>query len=196
LVALHLQTGAFLLQFAAFALELGQGENLRQIGSEQPFLLPLQTLYGLTRVRLSGLHFLWEPGSILRPVECSRDLLRVMQNGTEVPPDEIVELLGGHIPRGALVALADAQAIRASATPILAIACGRGTSPGAQVTLAATHVATQQLLLLGIARGPLLVVSKFVLHALVDLLRNNGWHRNGYPLLTGPEHVAVAGPDG
>lgn len=151
LAPLHLQTGAFLLQFAAFALERGQGENLRQIGRQESFLLPLQTLYGLVCVRLSGLQFLREPGSILRPFERNRDLLRVIQHDTEVPPDEIVKLLGGHIPRGALLALATAQAIRASATHILAIACGRGTSPGGQVTLAAPHVAPQQILLLRIA---------------------------------------------
>jgi hypothetical protein len=94
-----------------------------------------------------------------------------------------------------LVALADTQAIRASATHIIAIARGSGASPGGQVAVAAAHVTTQQILLLGIARGPLLVVSKFVLHALVDLLRDKSWHRNGHPLLTGPEHMAVTGSE-
>jgi hypothetical protein len=62
------QGGAAAVQLVPLALELGQGDDLGQVGVEQPLLLAVQLAQGLADGGLPGVEFLGEPGAALRPV--------------------------------------------------------------------------------------------------------------------------------
>src|SRR6266700_1825376 len=62
------QGGAAAVQLVPLALELGQGDDLGQVGVEQPLLLAVQLAQGLADGRLPGVEFLGQPGAASRPV--------------------------------------------------------------------------------------------------------------------------------
>jgi len=62
------QGGAAAVQLVPLALEFGQGDDLGQVGVEQPLLLAVQLAQGLEDRRLPGVEFLGQPGAALRPV--------------------------------------------------------------------------------------------------------------------------------
>ena len=62
------QSGAAAVQLVPLALEFGQGDDLGQVGVEQPLLLAVQLAQGLADRRLPGVEFLGQPGAALRPV--------------------------------------------------------------------------------------------------------------------------------
>ena len=62
------QGGAAAVQLVPLALEFGQGDDLGQVGVEQPLLLAVQLAQGLADRRLPGVEFLGQPGAALRPV--------------------------------------------------------------------------------------------------------------------------------
>ena len=62
------QGGAAAVQLVPLALEFGQGDDLGQVGVEQPLLLAVQLAQGLADGRLPGVEFLGQPGAAARPV--------------------------------------------------------------------------------------------------------------------------------
>jgi hypothetical protein len=68
LALLGRQGGAAAVQLVPLALEFGQGDDLGQVGVEQPLLLAVQLAQGLADRRLPGVEFLGQPGAALRPV--------------------------------------------------------------------------------------------------------------------------------
>ena len=68
LALLGRQGGAAAVQLVPLALEFGQGDDLGQVGVEQPLLLAVQLAQGLADGRLPGVEFLGQPGAALRPV--------------------------------------------------------------------------------------------------------------------------------
>ena len=68
LALLGRQRGAAAVQLVPLALEFGQGDDLGQVGVEQPLLLAVQLAQGLADGRLPGVEFLGQPGAALRPV--------------------------------------------------------------------------------------------------------------------------------
>jgi Transposase DDE domain len=68
LALLGRQGGAAAVQLVPLALEFGQGDDLGQVGIEQPLLLAVQLARGLADGRLPGVEFLGQPGAALCPV--------------------------------------------------------------------------------------------------------------------------------
>ena len=68
LALLGRQGGAAAVQLVPLAAEFGQGDDLGQVGVEQPLLLAVQLAQGLADGRLPGVQFLGQPGAALRPV--------------------------------------------------------------------------------------------------------------------------------
>src|SRR5438034_1345655 len=68
LALLGRQGGAAAVQLVPLALEFGQGDDLGQVGVEQPLLLAVQLAQGVAERRLPGVEFLGQPGAALRPV--------------------------------------------------------------------------------------------------------------------------------
>ena len=68
LALLGCQGGAAAVQLVPLALEFGQGDDLGQVGIEQPLLLAVQLAQGLADGRLPGVEFLGQPGAALCPV--------------------------------------------------------------------------------------------------------------------------------
>jgi len=56
------QGGVPAVQVLAFALEFGQGEDLGEVGVQQPLLLAVELAQGLADGGLPGLEFLGQPG--------------------------------------------------------------------------------------------------------------------------------------
>ena len=68
LALLGRQGGAAAVQLVPLALEFGQGDDLGQVGIQQPLLLAVQLAQGLADRGLPGVEFLGQPGAALRPV--------------------------------------------------------------------------------------------------------------------------------
>ena len=68
LALLGRQGGAAAVQLVPLALEFGQGDDLGQVGVEQPLLLAVQLAQGLADGRLPGVEFLGQPGAAPGPV--------------------------------------------------------------------------------------------------------------------------------
>ena len=61
------QGGVAAVQVFPLALELGQGDDLGQVGIQQPLLLALQLAHGLADGGLPGVEFLGQPCPALAP---------------------------------------------------------------------------------------------------------------------------------
>ncbi len=68
LALLGRQGGAAAVQLVPLAPEFGQGDDLGQVGVEQPLLLAVQLAQGLADGRLPGVEFLGQPGAATGPV--------------------------------------------------------------------------------------------------------------------------------
>ena len=62
------QGGAAAVQLVPLALEFGQGDDLGQVGVEQPLLLAVQLAQGPADGRLPGAELLGQPGAAPGPV--------------------------------------------------------------------------------------------------------------------------------
>ena len=111
------QRAAAAVQVLALAVQLGKGDDLGEVGVQQPLLLALQLAQGLADGGLPGLEFLGQPGAALGPGQRAGDLGGVGQQRAQVGPDQLVELPGGDVAGGAALPLGRPAAGR----------CGRGT---------------------------------------------------------------------
>ena len=111
------QRVAAAVQVLALAVQLGKGDDLGEVGVQQPLLLALQLAQGLADGGLPGLELLGQPGAALRPGQRAGDLGGVGQQRAQVGPDQLVQLPGGDVAGGAALALGRRAAGR----------CGRGT---------------------------------------------------------------------
>ena len=68
LALLGRQGGAATVQLVPLALEFSQGDDLGQVGIQQPLLLAVQLAQGLADGRLPGAEFLGQPGAVPGPV--------------------------------------------------------------------------------------------------------------------------------
>ena len=68
LALLGRQGGAAAVQLVPLALEFGQGDDLGQVGVQQPLLLAVQLAQGPADGRLPGVEFLGQPGAAPGPV--------------------------------------------------------------------------------------------------------------------------------
>ena len=116
------QGGAAAVQVLALALQLGQGDDLGEVGVQQPLLLAVQLAQGLADGGLPGLEFLGQPGAALCPGQRAGDLGGVGQQRAQVGPDQLVQLPGGDVAGGAALPLGDAQRVGAAAAQVVAVA--------------------------------------------------------------------------
>ena len=103
------------VQVLALAVQLGKGDDLGEVGVQQPLLLALQLAQGLADGGLPGLEFLGQPGAALCPGQRAGDLGGIGQQRAQVGPDQLVELGGGDVAGGAALSLRDAQRVGAAA---------------------------------------------------------------------------------
>ena len=177
------QRGAAAVQVLALAVQLGQGDDLGEVGVQQPLLLALQLAQGLADGGLPGLEFLGQPGAALRPGQRAGDLGGVGQQRAQVGPDQLVELPGGDVAGGAALSLGDPQRVGAAAAQVVAVA-GRGLAAGAsQPAGAAADQRAQQVLVAGVAGRALLVGIQLGLHLGEGLLGDDRRDRDGDPVL-------------
>jgi len=82
------QRGAAAVQVLALALQLGKGDDLGEVGVQQPLLLALQLAQGLADGGLPGLELLGQPGAALRPGQGAGEVGGVGQQCAQVGPDQ------------------------------------------------------------------------------------------------------------
>ncbi|MFZ0192771.1 MAG: transposase, partial [Streptosporangiaceae bacterium] len=158
------QRAAAAVQVLALAVQLGKGDDLGEVGVQQPLLLAFQLAQGLADGGLPGLELLGQPGAALRPGQRAGDLGAVGQQFAQVGPDQLIQLGGGDVAGGAALPLGDAQRIGAAAAQVVAVA-GRGLAAGAsQPAGAAADQRAQQVLVAGVAGRALLVGIQLGLH--------------------------------
>src|SRR6266542_1648238 len=95
LVLLVGQGGPAALQLPSLALELVQGDDLGQVGVQQPLLLALQLRDGLADGALAGVQLLRQPLPTTGPRQRRGNLGRISQQRGQVSPDQLVQLRGG-----------------------------------------------------------------------------------------------------
>src|SRR3712207_1591234 len=110
LIDLHLQLPLLsgqclfpLLQITAPPPVLGERDDLPEVSFRQPVQLPSETGLTLAEVLLAGLKLLRQPVPSVSPLQRVRDALRVSHDLAQVPPDQLVELVGGRMAGGALL---------------------------------------------------------------------------------------------
>src|SRR5437868_5147892 len=99
------QGGMPAVQVLALAVELGQPDDLGEVGVQQPLLLAVELAQGLADGCLPGLEFLGQPGAALGPGQRAGDLSGVGQQRAQVGPDPLVQLAGGDVAGGAAPSL-------------------------------------------------------------------------------------------
>ncbi len=92
-----------LLQIAAPPPVLGERDDLPEVGFRQPIQLPPEAGSTLAEVLLAGLKLLRQPVASVRPLQRVGDALRMGHNLAQVPPDQLVELVGRRVSGGALL---------------------------------------------------------------------------------------------
>src|SRR6266536_817412 len=80
------------LQLPSLALELAQGDDLGQVGVQQPLLLALQLRDGLADGALAGVQLLRQPLPTTGPRQRRGNLGRISQQRGQVSPDQLVQL--------------------------------------------------------------------------------------------------------
>ena len=189
------QGGVAAVQVFPLALELGQIDDLGQVGIQQPLLLALQLVHSLTDGGLPGVEFLGQPCPALRPGQRLGELGGVGQQRAQVCPDQLIELSGGDVAGGAALSVRYPQPVGAAAAQVIAVA-GRGLANYArQPALTAADQCAQQVLVAGVAQRGLLVGIQLGLHLREDLFADDRRDRDRDPVLFGPRGVALARPD-
>src|SRR6516165_6357573 len=113
------QRGAAAVQVLALALQLGKGDDLGEVGVQQPLLLALQLAQGLADGGLPGLELLGKPGATLGPGQRAGEVGGAGQQCAQVGPDQLVELPGGDVAGGAALFLRDTQRVGAAAAQVV-----------------------------------------------------------------------------
>jgi hypothetical protein len=121
LALLGQQRGSTAVQLPSLALELRQGDDLRQVGVQQPLLLALQLAQRLADGRLPGLKLLGQPRPTPRSLQRVGDLRRVGKQRAQVGPDQLVQLSGGDVAGGAALPLRRPQRVGSSAALVVAV---------------------------------------------------------------------------
>ena len=184
------------VQVLAFAVEFGQGDDLGEVGVQQPLLLAVELTQGLADGRLPGLEFLGQPGPSLGPGQRAGDLGGVGQQRAQVGPDQLVQLTGGDIAGSAAPPLRRAQRVGAPAAQVVAVA-GGGLAAGArQPARAAADQGAQQVFVAGVAGRAFLVGIQLGLHLGEGLLAHDLRDRHRDPVLFRPRGLAFARPAG
>jgi hypothetical protein len=109
------QRAAAAVQVLALAVQLGKGDDLGEVGVQQPLLLALQLAQGLADGGLPGLEFLGQPGAALGPGQGAGEVGGVGQQRAQVGPDQLVEPGGGDVAGGAALSLGHPQRVGAAA---------------------------------------------------------------------------------
>jgi hypothetical protein len=186
------QGGVAAVQLFTFALEFGQGDDLGQVGVEQPLLLAVELVQGLADDRLPGLEFLGQPGAPVCPVQRAGDVGGVGQQRAQVGPDQLIELPGRDVAGGAAPPFRRAQRVGAAAAQVVAVAGGALAAGARQPARAAADQRAQQVLVPGVTRRALLVGIQLGLHAGEGLLADDLRDRHLDPVLFRPRGLADA----
>ena len=184
------QGGMPAVQVLAFALELGQGDDLGEIGVQQPLLLAVYLAEGLADGRLPGLEFLGQPGAAAGPGQCAGDLGRVGQQRAQVSPDQVIKLPGGDVAGGAASPFGRAQRVGAPAAQVVAVTGTELAAGARQPARAAADQRAQQVLMPGVACRALLVGIQLGLDLGEDLRGDDLRDRHLYPVLFRARGVA------
>src|SRR6266540_1305961 len=122
LVLLVGQGGPAALQLPSLALELAQGDDLGQVGVQQPLLLALQLRDGLADGALAGVQLLRQPLPTTGPRQRRGNLGRISQQRGQVSPDQLVQLRGGGVAGGAALPLGAPQRVGAAHADVVVVA--------------------------------------------------------------------------
>ncbi len=182
------------VQVLALAVQLGKGDDLGEVGVQQPLLLALKLAQGLADGGLPGLELLGQPVAAAGPGQCAGDVGGVGQQRAQVGPDQLIQLPGGDVAGGAALPLRDAQRVGATAAQVIGVA-GGGLAAGArQPALPAADQRAQQVLVAGVTRRALLVGIQLGLDLGEGLLGDDLRHRHLDPVLRRPRGMADARP--
>src|SRR6266536_277152 len=195
LVLLVGQGGPAALQLPSLALELAQGDDLGQVGVQQPLLLALQLRDGLADGALAGVQLLRQPLPTTGPRQRRGNLGRISQQRGQVSPDQLVQLRGGGVAGGAALPLGAPQRVGAAHADVVVVAVLGRAGGARQAAGAAADQRPQQVGVAGVARGALLVGVQLGLHLGEGLLAHDLRDRDGDPLLRRPGRVALARAD-
>ena len=192
---LAFQSLVLLLQLLAVSAVLGQRDHLPKVGLGEPLQLTLQGGASLTEVLPTGLQFLRQPPSAVRPLQGVGDATGMGEDLAEVLPDQIVELPRRSVAGGAIfVPAGPGPLLLAGADVVPAVA--QSPSAAGELAPAAAEQSPQQVgVLLVVAAREGLVLGE-LLFGTVELFLGDdglhGGHRN--PLLGGHRNRRVRGP--
>ena len=180
-----------LFEILAAPLVLRQRDHLPEVGLGQPLQLTPEGGSALAEVLLAGLQLLRQPLASVRPPQRIRDGLGMGQHLAQILPDDLVELLGRGVARGAFLlrrALSLVELARAHVVSLLAVVVlpeGLGDRYGSLHTLSAAHQSPQKVLVgLVVAPGEGPVLGELLCDEVELLLAHHRRHLcNEGPLL-------------
>ena len=171
------------IQIGSSALVFRQRDNTIQVSFGEPVHLGLKSNLSTAQVFASGLQLLREPVTPLRSLQSSCDDFRMIQDLTQIVPDQLIQLVGRDVSSKTTLVKMDVNHIRLSSTHIVYIARMQLTSCATEVASTAAHQTPQQVFMGSvIAAGNLLIVGQLGLDLLKLLQLNNSWNiRNRDP---------------
>jgi hypothetical protein len=165
------------IQIGSSALVLRQRDDAVQVSFGESIQLGLKSDLTTPQIFTTGLQLLREPVAPLRSLQSNCDDFRMLQDLTQIVPDQLIQLVGWDVSSKTTLVEMGVNHIRLSPTYIVCIARMQLARCATEVASTAAHQTPQQVSMGSvIAAGNLLVVGQLGLDLLKLLQLNNGWN--------------------
>ena len=184
------------IQIGSSTLVLGQRDDTVQVSFGEPVQLGLKSDLSTPQIFKTSLQLLREPVSPLRSLQSRCDDFRMLQDLTQIVPNQLIQLVGWDVSSKTTLVEVGVNHIRLSPTYIIGIAGVQLTSCATEVASTAAHQTPQQVCMgRVIAAGNLLVVGQLDLDLFKLLHFNDSWNIcNWDPFFRGDWSMAPVWP--
>ena len=184
------------IQIGSSALVLGQRDDTVQVSFGEPIQLGLKSDLSTPQIFATGLQLLRGPVAPLRSLQSNCDDFRMLQDLTQIVPDQLIQLVGWDVSSKTTLVEMGVNHIRLSPTYIVCIARMQLARCATEAASTAAHQTPQQVFMGSvIAASNLLVVGQLGLDLLKLLQLNDSWNiRNRDPFFRGDWSMASIWP--